>query len=168
MSGSDGPRSPTSASADGLGAPAAAVASLSAIPTPASTNGVNGGTASAVVAASSGGGGDLLDLDAIFGGGGDGGSGSSGTAARSGVSASAPSPSVLVPTGKELGAGRGMGALTDIFGTSSGSTLGGVGSTGAGLGAAAAVPAAPAGVSGDDDFGGFETPPPRQDNIVVS
>lgn len=101
-----------------------------------------------------GGGGDLLDLEAIFGGG------------------SAPAPPVQAAgngAGQGTGGGGGGGdLLADVFGASAGiaPTKAAAGSATPTVVPASAAAAVPAAVP-EEDFGGFEVAPSREEKVVV-
>lgn len=150
MGGSDalggGDRSPTRGGASSP-APEAAPAK-NGLPVPS-----NGG---------GGGGGDLLDLEAIFGGGAPAAApGAPGAVV--GVPGAAGNGTVGAATGTASG---GVDLLADVFGASAGLAPSTIGEAApAPVAPVAATPAAPA--AREDDFGGFEVAPSREEEMVV-
>lgn len=158
MGDSDGDRTPSrgspSTSSVTADASAAPKSKTSASALPDAPSGLNGG--------GGGGGGDLLDLEDIFGGGGG---------------SSASPPSAMPANGPDGGGGGGVDLLADIFaGNKAGvapSPAGGDVFSGNGNGFTAAAPPAPPAppakvVEQEDDFGGFEVAPSRDETMVVS
>lgn len=100
-------------------------------------------------------GGDLLDLEAIFGGG-------AAAAAPAGTGAADNGT-----TGAAAAASGGVDLLAEVFGASGGLAPSKVGGQAAPPAVAAPV-AAPVPVAQEDDFGGFEVAPSREEKVVVS
>lgn len=152
----NGSSSPTPSA---LGSPSASSKSSSA---PAAATVATNGSSLGPIAnvGANGGGGDLLDLDDIFGGG-----------AEAAPAAAVPAAPAVGGLGVGVGAASGSAGtvggapvdlLADIFAASPGLATGGVGG-GKGV-TAVAVPEAQI---EEDDFGGFEVAPPKDDTMVV-
>lgn len=120
---------------------------------------------------SNNGGSDLLDLEAIFGG------GPAAAPAGPGAAAGVPGTAAVNGTAAQGGAAAatpaassGVDLLADVFGASGGlapSSVGGaVPATATSPAAVAAMAATPA--TREEDFGGFEVAPSREEKVVVS
>ncbi len=107
------------------------------------------------VPSNGGGGGDLLDLEAIFG---------AGDAAPAAPAAAAVNGAAAATLGSAPAAnGAGADLLADVFGAT-----GSLAPSTAAVAAPVAAAAVAAPAAQEEDFGGFEVAPPREEKVVVS